>query len=143
MTARGRSIRALATAGVLLLLLAGTARGEDDHFPFGPFRMFSRTTKSTGRVTASRIEAVTADGRTVTIADARLGLRRAEIEGQIPRFRRDPALLGHLVEAYERFQPDAAELVRLRVVNDISRLTDGRVTSRETLVVATWEREGA
>ena len=143
MTARGRSIRAAATAAVLLMLLAGSAWGEDDHFPFGPFRMFSRTTKSTGRVTASRIEAVTADGRTITIADARLGLRRAEVEGQIPRFRRDPALLAHLVEAYERFQPDGPELVELRVVNDISRLTEGRITGRETRVVATWDREGS
>ena len=141
MTARGRSIRAVATATVLLTLLAGSAWGEDDHFPFGPFRMFSRTTKSTGRVTASRIEAITADGRTITIADARLGLRRAEVEGQIPRFRRDPALLAHLVDAYERFQPDGPELVELRVVNDISRLTDGRVTSRETRLVAAWERD--
>lgn len=140
MTARGRRLRGLATAMVLVTLLAGTAWGEDDHFPFGPFRMFARTTKPTGRVTAARIEAVTAAGDTITIHDARLGLRRAEVEGQIPRFRRDPALLEHLVAAYDRFQPEGPELVELRVVNDVSRLTDGRVTSRETLVVATWER---
>ena len=133
-------MRGVATAVVLVALLAGTAWGEDDLFPFGPFRMFARTTKSTGRVTASRIEAVTADGRTITVGDARFGLRRAEIEGQIPRFRRDPDLLRHLLAAYDRFQPEGPELVEVRVVNDISRLTDGRVTGRETRVVAAWQR---
>jgi hypothetical protein len=134
-------VRGVATVLVLVALLAGTAWGEDDHFPFGPFRMFSRTTKSTGRVTASRIEAVTADGTIVTIGHDRFGLRRAEVEGQLPRFRRDPALLRHLADAYDEFNPDGVELVELRVVNDISRLTDGRVTSRETRVVATWARQ--
>ena len=131
-------MRGVATVVVLVALLAGTAVGEDDHFPFGPFRMFSRTTKSTGRVTAARIEAVTADGQVVTIGHDRFGLRRAEVEGQIPRFRRDPELLRHLAVAYDEFNPDGIELVELRVVNDISRLTDGRVTSRETRVVAEW-----
>ena len=140
MTARGRTLRAAATALVLVTLVAGTANGEDDHFPFGPFRMFSRTTKSTGRVTAARVEGVTVDGRTVRIVDGSVGLRRAEVEGQIPRFEEDPSLLRHLLVAYERFHPEAAELAELRVVNDISRLTDGRVTSRETKVVATWAR---
>ena len=137
-TARGRGLRLVATAAVLLTLLAGSAWGEDDHFPFGPFRMFSRTTKSTGRVTAARIEAVTADGEVVTIGHERFGLRRAEVEGQLPRFEDDPELLRHLADAYDEFNPDGVELVGLRLVNDITRLADGRVTSRETRVVAEW-----
>lgn len=134
-------MRGLATALALVALLAGTAWGEDDHFPFGPFRMFSRTTKPTGRVTASRIEAVTVAGDVVTIDHGAFGLRRAEVEGQLPRFRRDPALLRHLAAAYREANPDGVDVVELRVVNDISRLTDGRVTSRETRVVAAWQQQ--
>ncbi len=40
----GRAVRTVATLAVAVLLTAGTVWGNDDEFPFGPFRMFSTST---------------------------------------------------------------------------------------------------
>ena len=41
LSTRGRAVRVAATAVAALLLLLGTVWGQDDDFPFGPFRMYS------------------------------------------------------------------------------------------------------
>jgi hypothetical protein len=128
------------TVVALVLLLAGTAWGQDDHFPFGPFRMFAYATKPTGRVTAARIEAVTSGGDLVRVGAHQVGMRRAELEGLIPTFRRDPELLGVLADTYADLQPDAPPLVEVRLEYRIHRLVDGRVTRQEVETLAVWQR---
>ena len=66
----GRRLRGGATAAVLVLTLLGTAYGDDDHFPVGPFRMFSTKTSRDGAVKVSLIRGVTVDGAEVRL-DAR------------------------------------------------------------------------
>lgn len=46
----GRLVRLLVSVAYLSLLLAGTAFGDDDPFPFGPFRMYSTSTPPNGDV---------------------------------------------------------------------------------------------
>lgn len=123
------------------LLLAGTVVGQDDAFPFGPLRMYSTRDDPGGRVVSTRVEAVDRTGRVLVVPDTATGLRRAEIEGQVRRFRDDPALLAELSRAHDRLHPGQPAYDEVRVVERRYQLHDGRPTGEETeRVVATWHR---
>ncbi len=137
----GLRLRALATVAVVAALVGGTFWGEDDHFPFGPFRMYAVTTGSDGPVSSLRLEAVTQSGTEKVIRLARLGLRRAELQGQLVRFwqGREQILMHRLAEGYERFQPDAEPLRELRIVYVTYMLRGGAIVGRaDRRVAATW-----
>lgn len=141
LTTPGRRWR-LAIAGLtVVLLLAGTAWGQDDDFPFGPFRMYATSQRLDGATSWYRIDGVTADGSVVDIPISRFALRRAELEGQMDRFRAQPELLALLITAYERNQPGRARLVELRIVKHRQPLRGGVPTGEATEKVAvTWTR---
>jgi hypothetical protein len=136
---RGRSARLIATALGLVLLLSGTLFGTDDDFPFGPFRMFATTNEWSEPISIARAEIADTDGRTIELTPANSGVRRAEVEGQLDRFRTDPARLGGLADAYRAHNPDAPLPARVTVLlrhHEISRSgPTGRYTDE---VVATW-----
>ena len=139
LTDTGRAVRLAVTALVAVLLLAGTFVGQDDDFPFGPFRMYSTRDDPDGRVVSARVEAVDAAGRVRSVDERSTGLRRAEVEGQVGRFRADPALLGALARAHRRLQPDEPAFVEVRVVEQAYALRDSRPASTPTeRVVVRW-----
>jgi hypothetical protein len=138
LTGRGIRARAFATALVLVLLLAGSLWGDDDHFPFGPMRMFSTTAARSGRVTTVKFEGVTPEGATVSLDAEAFGLRPAEIHGQLDRLRAHPELLRHLVTAFQRFNPAEPRLVELRLVVGLHDLRDRRAISYREDVIARW-----
>ena len=141
LSAAGRRVRVAVTLLLAVLTLAGTAVGQDDDFPFGPFRMYSTRDDPDGTVVSTRVEAVDATGRTRVVDERSTGLKRAEVEGQADRFRTEPALLGALARAHERLQPDEPRLVEVRVVERVYQLRDSRPTGRESeRVVARWRR---
>ena len=112
----GRAVRLAATAVVLVLLLAGTLWGTDDHFPFGPFKMYAGRAEPDGQVNSTRVVGVTAAGDEVRLSGGQVGLRRAEFEGQLPRLERQPELLGLLAESFADRHPSAPDLVSVQVV---------------------------
>ncbi len=140
LSSRGRALRGGATAAALALTLLGTAAGDDDHFPFGPFRMFSTKTSPDGAVRVSLIRGVTVDGAEVRLEMASFGLRRAEFEGQLERIAADPSLLGDLVEARARRRPDARQLREVRLISARWLLEDGRRVGYTETPVAIWRR---
>lgn len=142
LSSAGRRVRMLATAVVLAMLVAGTFLGQDDHFPFGPFRMYSIRNKHDGKVRGAVMEVVDAEGRAaaVEIRSDQVGLRRAEIEGQLDRFERDPSLLRHLVHAYEELHP-SERIAVLRLYYETTRLANGQVGPVTRTLVAEWRRE--
>jgi hypothetical protein len=140
LSGRGRSIRMVATGGVLVALFAGTFFGNDDSFPFGPFRMYSVANKTSGLIRATELEGVTTAGRHLDIGFARFGLRRAEVEGQLERFIGEPADLELLVEAYETRNPDGPVLSELHLVEEVHRLERGRPVETTETRLATWTR---
>lgn len=141
LTVTGRRLRLAATAIVFGLLVAGTAVGQDDAFPFGPFRMYATRDDPDGLVVSTRVEAVDATGRVLVVPDAATGLRRAEIEGQVSRFRAQPALLRQLSVAHDRLHPGESSYAEVRVVERRYRLHDSRPTGEPTeRVVARWRR---
>ena len=134
-------MRVLALVLGLGLLLAGTAWGQDDHFPFGPFRMYATADDPDGRVLSTYLQAVDADGVVVPRVEERhVGLRRAEYEGQLSRVVEDPDLLRDIAEVFSRRHPDAPPWVELSVVQTAHVLVDGVPTDERTSVLATWTR---
>ena len=136
----GRGLRAAATTAVLALTLAGTLVGDDDHFPVGPFRMFSTKTPRDGAVRVSLIRGTTIDGQDVRLSMASFGLRRAEFEGQLDRIAADPSLLGVLVTARERMRPNAQRLREVRLIDARWELEDGKRIGYVEVPVAEWRR---
>lgn len=139
MTRTGRAVRLGATAAAAVLLLLGSLVGSDDWFPFGPFRMYATSGRPTGAVRTATLVGVTAEGEEIELRAGEVGLRRAELEGQFPRFRRDPGLLGAIAERFdERWGTD---LVAVRLEEEVRRVVD-RVPTGEVdrEVVASWAR---
>ncbi|WP_341718902.1 hypothetical protein QQG74_03755 [Micromonospora sp. FIMYZ51] len=140
LTSRGRAIRVGVTVLALAVLLAGTIWGEDDHFPFGPFRMYSTSDPPNADAPDTRVEGVDRTGSLVDLGEGATGIRRAEIEGQQARYSADPSLLRQVAEAYARRHPDAPELTEVRIVIRWHDITDRRPTGRwydETVV--SWQ----
>ena len=136
MSPRARRARLAVTGLVAVLLLAGTIAGQDDHFPFGPFRMYS--TSTSGQVLVLKLEGTTATGATVPIDFNDLGLRRAEVDGQLPLFRADPARLRYLAAALRA--RGGPELTGVHLFQDIYPLVDGRPGTPRARTVASWTR---
>jgi hypothetical protein len=136
---RGLAVRLVATAVGLVLLLAGTLAGTDDDFPFGPFRMFATTDDWSAPISIARAQITDTDGRTIELTPANSGVRRAEIEGQLGRFRTDPRLLTGLADAYRAHNPDAPRPRTVTVLLRHHQISRAGPTGRYTdEVVATW-----
>jgi hypothetical protein len=128
----GRLARLAATAVVLALVLAGTLWGDDDAFPFGPFRMYSTRADPNAPVISTRTVGVTPEGEEVRLSGGEVGLRRAEFEGQLDRIEARPELLGLLADAFADTHPSAPELVSVQVVQRRFDLENGRQTGHYT-----------
>jgi hypothetical protein len=138
--------RLIATAVVLALLLAGTLFGDDDEFPFGPFRMYSTRADPDAPVVSTRTVGLTATGEEIRLSGGQVGLRRAEFEGQLDRIQERPELLGLLADSFADTHPSAPELVVVQVVQRRIELVDGRRTgnwSDRVLVEYVLSDEGA
>ncbi|UQU66007.1 hypothetical protein COUCH_06810 [Couchioplanes caeruleus] len=139
LSARGRAVRVAVTAVAAVLLLAGTFWGQDDDFPFGPFRMYSTAPDPDADAPDTRVEGVDTTGRTIVLTEANSGLRRAEIEGQQQAYVADPGRLRQIAVAYAEKSPGAAPLTTVRIVIRWAGIEDSRPTgeSRDE-VVAAW-----
>lgn len=124
----------------IVLIVAGTIYGEDDHFPFGPFRMYATADPGDRPVRSTRVEGYYADGTMVRLSGGAVGMRRSEIEGQLPRFKKDPTLIGQLAVAYENRHPDKPDIVRIDIITRYIYLKDNEPTgATEDKLFATWE----
>ncbi|MEV1142557.1 hypothetical protein [Micromonospora sp. NPDC049799] len=132
LTPRGRAARIAVTALGLALLLAGSAWGTDDHFPFGPFRMYSTSNPPDSPAPDTRVEGVDTTGAVVDLGEQATGVRRAEIEGQQDRYAADPSLLAAVADAYAERHAGAADLVEVRIVIRWHGIHGGRPTGRWT-----------
>lgn len=125
LSAAGRRRRLLVVAVVLALLTAGSVWGDDDEFPFGPFRMYSTRADPNAPVISTRVVGLTEAGEEVKLSGGAVGLRRAEFEGQLRRISDEPWLLGLLAESFADAHPSAPELTAVQVVQRRFELVDG------------------
>ncbi|MFF4778954.1 hypothetical protein [Microtetraspora fusca] len=142
LSARAKGVRLMAAVVGVALLCVGTFWGDDDAFPFGPFRMYSTSTPPNGNIHVMALEARMPDGswREVPLDAPVVGVNRAEVEGQVPRFQADPALVGKLVEAHDRLRPAEPRWTGARLVMRYLKLRDRRFVGTEERVVAQWLR---
>ncbi|MDX6225225.1 MAG: hypothetical protein QOE64_1601 [Frankiales bacterium] len=143
MTGSGRLARLAATAVAGVLLLLGTLIGQDDDFPFGPFRMYATADKRGGEVVSTAIEVRTANSEfhAAPLTPSTTGLRRAELEGQLSRIVADPSLLRLLALAHARREPGAEAWTGVRVVQTRYQLRDGEPVGNRQVVLAQWMSE--
>lgn len=135
----GRWSRVWCSLAVLALLLTGTFWGQDDDFPFGPFRMYATAPGPDEDAKDTRVEGVDIAGRTVALTETNTGIRRAEIEGQEQMYAADPARLNRIAAAYREHTPGAAPLREVRIVVRWHGVRDSRPTGTyRDDVVANW-----
>jgi hypothetical protein len=142
----GGAAKAWRTVLVLLLaagFCAGSLVGDDDWWPFSPWRMFSTSQAPSGSVWSTGIEVQTAadPGRwqPAPLTPENTGLNRAEVEGRIPQIEGDPARLGTLAASHARLRPDAPAWTALRVVRRLVVVVDRKPTGEvRTEVLAQW-----
>jgi hypothetical protein len=130
LTTPGRALRLLVTFLSAVLLLAGTVWGEDDHFPFGPFRMYASADPPNEPAPDTRLEGVDSSGAAIPLGERNTGIRRAEVEGQQSRYAAEPGLLRGVADAYARRNPTAPALVEVRIVVRWHGIRDGRPTGK-------------
>jgi hypothetical protein len=136
---RGRAARVAVTAIGAAVLLAGTLWGQDDDFPFGPFRMYATAPDPNADAPDTRVEGVDTSGRTVVLTEWNSGLRRAEIEGQQQAYVNDPERLRQVAIAYAARNPQANRLTTVRIVIRWVDIEDARPTgTSHDQVVAQW-----
>lgn len=134
-----RRRRVLATVVVGAVLLCGSAVGTDDWFPLGPFRMFTNRANPSGRVRVVTLEAVDIAGRPRTIRPGDVGLRHAELEGQLPQFQAEPSLLSAIAGAYASVHPDRPPLASIDLRERVRRLEDNVLSDEvQERTVAAW-----
>lgn len=128
-------------AGIVtgLLLCWGTFWGDDDNFPFGPFRMYSTKQQLDGEVRATEVRGLTEQGVWIPIPFDDFGLRRADVEGQLGKLAEPPEeVLAALAVAYDRLGRGEEEIVALRLLERTIDVEDGVPAGEEVEIVATW-----
>ncbi|MDQ3954738.1 MAG: hypothetical protein M3285_04215 [Actinomycetota bacterium] len=135
---RQRIVRSSAVVLVFAGLVAGTFWGNDEHFPLGPFRMYSVTNSLDGEIRAIYLEGVAASGEEFRLDFGDLGLRRAEVEGQLERDTPD-VVLPLLVNSFNRRNPEIGPLRELRLVEEVHQLRGGHVVSTVANTIGEWE----
>jgi hypothetical protein len=101
--------------------------------------MFATTDKWSAPISIARAEVTDAAGRTVELTPGNSGVRRAEVEGQLNRFRAEPRLLTALADAYRAHNPDKPAPRTVAVVLRHHQISRSGPTGHYTdEVVATW-----
>jgi hypothetical protein len=135
LTIRGRALRIAATLIFGALTLAGTFWADDSVFPFAPFRMFSTADNPNEPVLVLRTDGIDTTGRRIVLDERNAGVRRAEIEAQIERFKADPSLLRSVLDAYAARNPGAPPLAEVDIVEVQHHLRHAQPTGEITEVV--------
>jgi hypothetical protein len=122
------------------LLLNGSLRMSDDVWPFGPLSQYAFSPPRDATIVITRVEGRQSDGRRIDLPlrVGTAGISRAEIEARIPQITADPALLRSVADGWSERHPSEPPLVQLWLVQDETRLVDGRKGPTRLVELATW-----
>lgn len=121
-------------------VLYGTVAGAEKMFPAGPMTQYAFYVPPNGRVESIQVFADTTAGAHVPVhlSPSGVGVKRADIEIQLPAIERDPSLLRTLAVAQRRLHPDQPQFVKLYVVDTVIPLRDRVPQPSYTKVLAVW-----
>jgi hypothetical protein len=132
--------RVLAAVALVVLLVNGSLRMEDDAWPFGPMSQYAFSPPEDDTVVITRVDGLLTDGRRVELPlrVETAGISRAEIEARIPAIERDPSLLRAVSDGWVARNPASPRPVELFLVQDETRLHRGQPTSTSQVTLARW-----
>ena len=135
-----RVTRSAVATVALAVVLYGSLRGHDAMFPFGPMSQYAAYVPPNGTVASITIWADTTAGTHVQVelTGAGVGVKRADIEAQLPRIHRNPSLLRTISTAQRRLHPHQPQFVRLYVVNTVTQLHDREPAGVTQHTLFTW-----
>ena len=130
-----------ATVLGLGLLLNGSLRMGDDAWPFGPMSQYAFSPSGDTTIVITRVEGLLADGRRVDLPlrVETAGISRAEIEARIPEITAHPALLRSVSDGWTSRHTTEPALLRVWLVQDQTRLINGRIGPTRLVELASWE----
>jgi hypothetical protein len=130
-----------ATVLGLGLLLNGSLRMSDDVWPFGPMSQYAFSPSGDTTIVITRVEGLLADGRRINLPlrVETAGISRAEVEARIPEITADPSLLRSVTDGWTSRHAAQPALQRVWLVQDQTRLVDGRVGPTRLVELASWE----
>ena len=134
-----RTLRLIVPIVVGVLLLLGTWRGDDDNFPFGPFRMYSTKQELDGEVRSLQLWGLDKSGEWTPLLIDDFGLRRADLEGQVGRHEVEPAVvLAELARTYRRLHDGDFPYVALQLSDRVYDLKDGKPVDETSRIIGVW-----
>ena len=128
--------RLVVTGCIVVLLGYGTLVGNDGDWPFGPLRQYAGSTRVSSQVLLTHVYGVHPSGEVVRLNTEALGLRVAELDGQLQRLRQHPELLRPLAAIYHRTYPERERLVHLVLKRDGKVIRNRKVVGEIHRVVA-------
>ena len=133
--------RIAATVLGIGLLLNGSLRMSDDAWPVGPLSQYAFSPAKDATIVITRVEGLLADGRRIDLPlrVETAGISRAEIEARIPQITADPSLLRSVADGWSSRHRSVPRLVRVWLVQDQTRLVDGRVGPTRLVELTAWE----
>jgi hypothetical protein len=130
--------RLAVTAAVVTTVCLGTWVGDDDWWPFAPMSQYAFSVQNNGVINSLTMDALTVDGDVVRVplSKEKIGIERAEIEGQAPRIIRHPELLQDIAVLHSRLLPQEPAYAVIYLRNTSTRIGTGAATIS---TLATWE----
>lgn len=130
--------RLAVTAAVVTTVCLGTWVGNDSWWPFAPMSQYAFSVRNDGVINSLTLDALTVDGEVVRVplSKEKIGIERAEIEGQAPRIIERPELLQDIAVLHARRLPREAAYAVLYLRNTSTQIGTGAATVR---TLATWQ----
>jgi hypothetical protein len=124
----------------IALAVNGSLRMSDDVWPFGPMSQYAFSPSDDDSIVITRVEGLLADGRRIDLPlrVETAGIGRAEVEARIPAIEADPSLLRSVADGWSARHPDEPPLRQVWLVQDETKLVDGRKGPTALLELATW-----
>jgi hypothetical protein len=137
----GRAVRSAVAVVAFALVAYGSLRGHDAMFPFGPMSQYAAYVPPDGTVGSITVWADTTAGTHVQVAlDSKgVGVKRADIEAQLPKIHANPSMLRTISTAQERLHPHQPQFVRLFIVNTVTHLHNREPAGVTQQVLFSWK----
>lgn len=124
----------------MALVALGSLRLSDDAWPFGPMSQYAFSPADDATIVITRVEGAFANGQRfdLPLNVESSGIGRAEVEARIPAIEEDPSLLRAVADGWQRRHPELGALDQVWLVQDETRLVDGRKGPTKRIELATW-----